>query len=886
MSFARQSTLPLPHMLAELAAAAFATREALEEHPLFLDPLMKSKPTIGLWRRTENRLLQNWPSMTIDELANMRDMIWFDSTKNKNPLEKILENISCFFIDNNGCTVCPTSAGESFAHSLSPAELRTYWRWFSYALPPDLLLAAHPKNCPPCCQKEMVSPYLSLALREKGFAQLHLHLGAGRDFCDHWVLALIRLADPDLKKTEFHSPGAEFEDGRDLGAWLIRAASIRSCLAAFLVHSPGCNLETFFSNNVLNRLHPGDQSSLVSASADLLSGKLNKPSANFSALRRLYENLTWVRLRWKKWDKDNIQEVDPIAAFFPARTQGSVTPEMNFMSAALSFIRQNREDYLFSNLFWQVVRIRCLFYRHVIQRPLTRGLQWFFRFYDRIDPSASLGMSWRIKEAARLEGAGKGLLSLEYRTAPQGNYQILLKKLERPPVYKLKAVENKAMEMGLVLHFVKSRGGQAKKGLAENRWQNSNADPASKRNKLSHYRYSDYYKEKRKEALATARILLRYPLSLLRMRSMDTCTDELGVPSWILAPLFSVVREASKLASAAIQRYWGLEVPSFRATAHAGEDFVHLLGGLRRIDEAVEYFNLGEGDRIGHALALGTDPENWAKRVGYVALAKEERLFDLLWEWQWYANQGADIPDGQRPLVLQKEIYRLSKFIFGKPLEAVALSEMIREIHNGKVLRALGFPNGRDAALIDENPVWWNFARAYLTSQEVFQRGRDLEWVDANQDVASMEALQRGLCTKIARIGLTIETNPSSNLLIGDLSDFKAHPLWRLTQPEPMGSHSRIRVAVCSDDPLTFATCLPHEYQYLLDALVSGGHAEADAEKWIDMLRAEGLTARFTLPESIHAQINKLSRRRGWTRQKELKVTDWTVSDLSVEMPP
>lgn len=42
---------------------------------------------------------------------------------------------------------------------------------------------------------------------------------------------------------------------------------------------------------------------------------------------------------------------------------------------------------------------------------------------------------------------------------------------------------------------------------------------------------------------------------------------------------------------------------------HANEDYVHLLGGIRRVGEAVELLRLGEGSRIGHAVALGVDVE-------------------------------------------------------------------------------------------------------------------------------------------------------------------------------------------------------------------------------------------------------------------------------------
>ena len=56
-------------------------------------------------------------------------------------------------------------------------------------------------------------------------------------------------------------------------------------------------------------------------------------------------------------------------------------------------------------------------------------------------------------------------------------------------------------------------------------------------------------------------------------------------------------------------------VRELRTTIHSGEDFVHLVGGLRRVSEAVHYLDLHDGDRIGHGVALGVDVESWVKKT-------------------------------------------------------------------------------------------------------------------------------------------------------------------------------------------------------------------------------------------------------------------------------
>jgi hypothetical protein len=56
-----------------------------------------------------------------------------------------------------------------------------------------------------------------------------------------------------------------------------------------------------------------------------------------------------------------------------------------------------------------------------------------------------------------------------------------------------------------------------------------------------------------------------------------------------------------------------------------------------------------------------------------------------------------------------------------------------------------------------------------------------------------------------------------------------------------------LSICIGSDDPLTFATTLPHEYQLLFDALILMGRSHEEAVKWIDNTRETGMQSRFTL---------------------------------------
>ena len=68
------------------------------------------------------------------------------------------------------------------------------------------------------------------------------------------------------------------------------------------------------------------------------------------------------------------------------------------------------------------------------------------------------------------------------------------------------------------------------------------------------------------------------------------------------------------------------------ATYHVGEDFLDITDGLRAIDEAIAFLNLRCGDRLGHALALGVDIDDWYQKKAYrIVLPKQDYLDNLVW---------------------------------------------------------------------------------------------------------------------------------------------------------------------------------------------------------------------------------------------------------------
>lgn len=883
----RSLSIPLEYMISEFIAYPLTSKTAFEVCITKLDPEMR-KETFCLWRGAEKQILHSVPDLTLDQAVSMRDRYWFFRPGGREiPLHEFLRQTARKFFEIQGASAFPLGfileQNSDAVHSRNQAM-----RWLSFSLPPDLLLGAlGDDGIDPPSEILHECPIFYRHLADHGFSENHLHAGAALEFQEYWVAVLHALAFDIDEKNDFFSPGAEFDEGEMLASWLLRAAIGRYLTALFLheiVFSPALQengfsvwLSEILMPRMIEKISISKTELLKIALRELCRGAFSLDRPNFKSLRSVYRRISGMAMRFPD-DPRDIHKTDPISRLVPKRFCEESTPEICFIHRGISYMEKHPGDDLFSTVFWQAVRLRGIFYRHIVQRPMTPGLQWFVRMYARIKPGTkNVGFKLRVKSAAKTCGAEHGLQSLELRTAPDPISSDNLKKAKDA----INVMEGISPEVGLVFHFPRIRGGGSSEGGPKAFWSGTEADPrssmGSSRFALSRCRYSGYYRKTRKMAMGLARVIFNYPRSLNMIRGVDLCTDELGIPSWVLVPHLRYLRDAGRAASRHLKYCAGEKLPELRVSVHAGEDFVHLLGGLRRVDEAVKYFKLQTGDRIGHGLALGLNPEAWAKRYGRVSMYTEDRMFDLVWEWMKYSRNRASFPTDRLAFV-ETEIKRLTMRIFGYPIDPYRVDELVRDLHDEETLRQSGYPDYRPDAYrrLDEEmlrkPGYSDYRPAanrhihdkregmcqcmpgrgellcqYLTDHRTFESGHEIEWVDVVNDIEPMKNLQNHVRQKLATVGIVVEVNPTSNLLIGNLTDLKNHPLWRLNPPTGTGDSPPVSVCIGSDDPITFATNLRQEYALLRENLIQGGLSNSEAFDYLDRIRLMGLNSRFTL---------------------------------------
>lgn len=917
----RIAALPIDHLEAELCAYPLSSEAAFEQNPVELCPGLEQAKTYQLWRRAEKELLGTWPGVSLDECVAMRDRLWFLDRpaplhKNIQPvsLVKYLRGLASRTLRQHGSTASPhlvPGPGEPFPDR-HETRARNAWRWLSFALPSDLLLAGlhqgHQSTSPHTVKT--ITPALERLLADRGYAETHLHLWAALEFPSLWVTTQRALAQTQLGAGEFKGPGACFDEGAGLGPWLLRAAVARYLLAAFLdQRGDEDDFRKYTQKQTLliqRTLGAGRTAVLGNSLDELAHGQLDgKPEQDFATLRSIYRRMIRPVSKFPQEVKA-LWGADPIAPLVPWSPDRGTSPEIGFLCRGFEYLEEleasGHKDRPFALLFWQVVRVRNLFFRHVVHRPMTPGLQWFIRTFRRMKPGRRpVTPRLQLLSAADLCGQGRGLKSLEVRTSPEDSFRAMVAlvrdfqrpflregdrgelQTSQPPATAYGAVPGRGaqsgrhetlqgdeahgsafhgspwpdLEVGIVFHLPRNRRGGWARGRPSGHWRGSHADPSydvkkPRTGNPTGFRYARFYRNRRREARALARTLTTFPSSLQIVRGIDVCADEQGIPVWVLAPLIRLVHDAGEQAEQVLRRCFAHHVPALRKTVHAGEDFTHLLTGLRRLDESIEAFRLRSGDRLGHALALGLEPGRWAERAGRILVSREKRLLDLAWEWSWYARQGTT-PAGRREQ-MEREIAIHSKDLFGRELTPMGLEAFRDALYDEGVLRRLGFPDrqippqgGRHRQTLRSELETEDLVLRYLTSHEMFCRGRETVRVDPLLEVEALSTLQNGLRRKTGQLGLVIEINPSSNLLIGHLEDLRQHPLWRLKPPGEPDGIPPLEVCVGSDDPLMFGARLDEEYQLLHDALLMSGHSEAEAQQWLDSARQAGLKARFTL---------------------------------------
>ena len=383
---------------------------------------------------------------------------------------------------------------------------------------------------------------------------------------------------------------------------------------------------------------------------------------------------------------------------------------------------------------------------------------------------------------------------------------------------------------------------------------------------------------------------------------IDAASLELTTPPEVFAPAFRFLREYPiDLRNRSLAWELGSRFNDVAAlvdhrrlgmTYHVGEDFRHLLSGLRAIHEVIEFLDPRPGDRLGHAIALALDPEVWLAHLGYQAvLPKQEWLDTLVWFRHFLGTAFERIGE----FSVEDEIQRLSQEIYGSGQSAwspLALYEawLTRQLEPGSV-DFIGLRDGECNLISDlreglQNWRWnqiqskvlgevkrrvsskeaFKLLALYWYSSKIRQRGDRIINVDMLNSkrhwLKTCREAQRRMWSLLKEKEVVVEVNPTSNRVIGPMPRLSDHHIFQMTLDKNFHYASDFPVTVNTDDPGVFNTSLPHEYYLIGEVLLRQGVPEPKVARWLELLRRNGRDFSFlrTLPKNDSRHLKSLVR--------------------------
>lgn len=278
-------------------------------------------------------------------------------------------------------------------------------------------------------------------------------------------------------------------------------------------------------------------------------------------------------------------------------------------------------------------------------------------------------------------------------------------------------------------------------------------------------------------------------------------------------------------------------------TYHVGEDFYDLTEGLRSIEEAVRFLQIGEGNRLGHCLALGMDAKRYyEERHGVVIMPRQVLLDNMVWLLKQAELFCLCVPHEIKEY-LNSEIIRLYELIEYKSsfnMDSYYRSMLLRGDDFEKYEKCCSdwnvttFDDSQQAIDARKDEGACILRDAYFNDKSVYEKGflQTEEFKIPYRYEKLIKKLQDRMIKWIKTKNICIETNPTSNVRIGGLGKYEDLPLFRLAGISKRPNR-RVMVSVNTDDKGIFATSLYRELA-LLSLALKKQRFNGSARRWSD----------------------------------------------------
>lgn len=371
------------------------------------------------------------------------------------------------------------------------------------------------------------------------------------------------------------------------------------------------------------------------------------------------------------------------------------------------------------------------------------------------------------------------------------------------------------------------------------------------------------------------------------IRGIDACANEADSRPEVFAAAYRRLKGHQPRYLPGPSIVAGKPMPILHVTYHVGEDFLDLTDGLRAIWEAIKFLELDRLDRIGHGLALGISPKEWyASKQHRIYLTRQALLDNCAWMLHILASYGTLEPQLAKELenvcviqhaaIYQSNLphqeceanFEVSNYFLSMELRGDDPACYLDYRDTDVFTKNLELYKGQDSYCLRDDEAGRSCYTArrhniqavrlyhhYHYNPGVKLLGNEVvEFQVSSYYVDAVERLQKIMQKQIAGIGIGIETNPSSNVLIGSFKRYDKHPLITFNDSGLFDSsdNPNLFVSINTDDQGVFDTCLENEYALMARSLeqctdeqgfpvVSGDHIY----RWLDHIRQMGLEQSF-----------------------------------------
>lgn len=302
-----------------------------------------------------------------------------------------------------------------------------------------------------------------------------------------------------------------------------------------------------------------------------------------------------------------------------------------------------------------------------------------------------------------------------------------------------------------------------------------------------------------------------------KIKGIDVAGNDFETSPDYFAPLFDRFREE-------------FEIKHF--TYHVGEDFMHIITGLRNIYEAVEFLKLGKGDRLSHVSAAGVDPNMWLYNAGETIYMPQGMWLDDL-VFARFIIEKFGIGEGFDLRGLENEMHSLAKIVYGRSYNYKDLKEAWLQRYRSP--EKIKDPNMTDISEVTKNILDEYHSSSNTRYSELIEV-KCLEFFSVEELRQLQDKIMQFLCEK----GIVVEILPTCNVYIGYHRSFRSYHILRWLK---LGNKPKFVVG--SDEPGVFSTNIYNEYANLYCMMRNAGYSKYKARNILATFAKDSKEAAF-----------------------------------------